>query len=64
MPLGQRGWHGGRTPAGNPLSRLRYVRIARFARGDDVGYGIVEDVQPDGSAGVGPGPDTGPSPYA
>jgi 2-keto-4-pentenoate hydratase/2-oxohepta-3-ene-1,7-dioic acid hydratase in catechol pathway len=34
------------------------VRIARFARGDDVGYGIVEDVQPDGAAGVGSGPDT------
>jgi 2-keto-4-pentenoate hydratase/2-oxohepta-3-ene-1,7-dioic acid hydratase in catechol pathway len=27
------------------------VRIARFARGSDVGYGIVEDVQPDGVAG-------------
>jgi 2-keto-4-pentenoate hydratase/2-oxohepta-3-ene-1,7-dioic acid hydratase in catechol pathway len=27
------------------------VRIARFARGGEVGYGIVEDVQPDGSAG-------------
>jgi 2-keto-4-pentenoate hydratase/2-oxohepta-3-ene-1,7-dioic acid hydratase in catechol pathway len=33
------------------------VRIARFARGDDVGYGIVEDVQPDGSAGAGPDTD-------
>ena len=58
MPLGHRGWHGGTTPAGNPLSRLGYVRIARFARGGDVGYGIVEDVQPDGSAGAGPCPDT------
>jgi len=26
------------------------VRIARFAHGSDVGYGIVEDIQPDGSA--------------
>jgi 2-keto-4-pentenoate hydratase/2-oxohepta-3-ene-1,7-dioic acid hydratase in catechol pathway len=34
------------------------VRIARFAHGDDVGYGTVEDVQPDGAAGAGPGPDT------
>ena len=34
------------------------MRIARFARGDDVGYGIVEDVQPDGAAGAGSGPDT------
>jgi len=34
------------------------VRIARFARGDDVGYGIVEDVQPDGAASVDTGPDS------
>jgi len=34
------------------------VRIARFAHGDEVGYGIVEDVQPDGAAGVGTGQDT------
>ncbi len=33
------------------------MRIARFARGGDVGYGIVEDVQPDGAAGAGTGPD-------
>ena len=26
------------------------MRIARFAHGSDVGYGIVEDIQPDGSA--------------
>jgi len=31
------------------------VRIARFAHGDEVGYGIVEDVQPDGAAGPSPG---------
>jgi len=30
------------------------VRIARFAHGSDVSYGIVEDVQPDGAAGAGP----------
>jgi 2-keto-4-pentenoate hydratase/2-oxohepta-3-ene-1,7-dioic acid hydratase in catechol pathway len=29
------------------------VRIARFAHGSEVGYGIVEDVQPDGAAGAG-----------
>jgi 2-keto-4-pentenoate hydratase/2-oxohepta-3-ene-1,7-dioic acid hydratase in catechol pathway len=34
------------------------VRIARFARGGDVGYGIVEEVQPDGAAGAGTAPDT------
>ncbi len=34
------------------------MRIARFAHGDDVGYGIVEDVQPDGAAGAGTGPDS------
>jgi 2-keto-4-pentenoate hydratase/2-oxohepta-3-ene-1,7-dioic acid hydratase in catechol pathway len=28
------------------------VRIARFAHGGDVGYGIVEEVQPDGAAGA------------
>jgi 2-keto-4-pentenoate hydratase/2-oxohepta-3-ene-1,7-dioic acid hydratase in catechol pathway len=28
------------------------VRIARFAHGGDVGYGIVEDVQPDGATGA------------
>jgi len=34
------------------------VRIARFAHGGEVGYGIVEDVQPDGaSAGPVPDPD-------
>jgi 2-keto-4-pentenoate hydratase/2-oxohepta-3-ene-1,7-dioic acid hydratase in catechol pathway len=34
------------------------VRIARFAHGGEVGYGIVEDVQPDGaSAGTVPDPD-------
>jgi 2-keto-4-pentenoate hydratase/2-oxohepta-3-ene-1,7-dioic acid hydratase in catechol pathway len=34
------------------------VRIARFARGGEVGYGLVEDVQPDGaSAGPIPDPD-------
>jgi 2-keto-4-pentenoate hydratase/2-oxohepta-3-ene-1,7-dioic acid hydratase in catechol pathway len=33
------------------------VRIARFAHGDDVGYGIVEDVRPDGAARVGTAPD-------
>jgi len=27
------------------------VRIARFARGSEVGYGIVEEIQPDGTAG-------------
>jgi 2-keto-4-pentenoate hydratase/2-oxohepta-3-ene-1,7-dioic acid hydratase in catechol pathway len=31
------------------------VRIARFAHGSDVGYGIVEDVQQDGAAGAGAG---------
>jgi 2-keto-4-pentenoate hydratase/2-oxohepta-3-ene-1,7-dioic acid hydratase in catechol pathway len=34
------------------------VRIARFARGGDVGYGIVEEVQPDGAASAGTAPDT------
>jgi 2-keto-4-pentenoate hydratase/2-oxohepta-3-ene-1,7-dioic acid hydratase in catechol pathway len=34
------------------------VRIARFARGGDVGYGIVEEVQPDGAAGAGLAPET------
>jgi 2-keto-4-pentenoate hydratase/2-oxohepta-3-ene-1,7-dioic acid hydratase in catechol pathway len=29
------------------------VRIARFAHGDEVGYGIVEEVQPDGATAVG-----------
>ena len=29
------------------------MRIARFAHGSEVGYGIVEDVEPDGAAGVG-----------
>ena len=34
------------------------MRIARFAHGGEVGYGIVEDVQPDGaSAGTVPDPD-------
>jgi 2-keto-4-pentenoate hydratase/2-oxohepta-3-ene-1,7-dioic acid hydratase in catechol pathway len=33
------------------------VRIARFARGGEVGYGIVEDVQPDGLAGSDVGKD-------
>ena len=35
------------------------MRIARFAHGSEVGYGIVEDVQPDGAtAGGVPDPDT------
>jgi 2-keto-4-pentenoate hydratase/2-oxohepta-3-ene-1,7-dioic acid hydratase in catechol pathway len=34
------------------------VRIARFARGGDVGYGIVEEVQSDGAAGAGLAPET------
>jgi len=34
------------------------VRIARFAHGSDVGYGIVEDVQPDGAARVSLSADT------
>jgi 2-keto-4-pentenoate hydratase/2-oxohepta-3-ene-1,7-dioic acid hydratase in catechol pathway len=34
------------------------VRIARFAHGGDVGYGIVEDVQQDGAAGAVNGADT------
>ena len=34
------------------------MRIARFARGGDVGYGIVEEVQPDGAAGAGLAPET------
>ncbi|HEV2240892.1 MAG TPA: fumarylacetoacetate hydrolase family protein [Streptosporangiaceae bacterium] len=34
------------------------MRIARFAHGDEVGYGIVEDVQPDGAAGAGAVPDS------
>ena len=34
------------------------MRIARFAHGSEVGYGIVEDVQPDGAAAAGiPDPD-------
>jgi len=33
------------------------VRIARFAHGGDVGYGIVEDVQQDGAAGTVTGAD-------
>ncbi len=33
------------------------MRIARFAHGDEVGYGIVEDVQPDGAAGTSPDTD-------
>jgi 2-keto-4-pentenoate hydratase/2-oxohepta-3-ene-1,7-dioic acid hydratase in catechol pathway len=33
------------------------VRIARFALGGEVGYGIVEEVQPDGAAGAGTGPE-------
>jgi 2-keto-4-pentenoate hydratase/2-oxohepta-3-ene-1,7-dioic acid hydratase in catechol pathway len=34
------------------------VRIARFAHGGEVGYGIVEDAQPDGAAAAGvPDPD-------
>ena len=33
------------------------MRIARFAHGGDVGYGIVEDVQQDGAAGTVTGPD-------
>jgi 2-keto-4-pentenoate hydratase/2-oxohepta-3-ene-1,7-dioic acid hydratase in catechol pathway len=35
------------------------VRIARFAHGGDVGYGIVEDVQQDGAAGTVTGADPG-----
>jgi 2-keto-4-pentenoate hydratase/2-oxohepta-3-ene-1,7-dioic acid hydratase in catechol pathway len=31
------------------------VRIARFAHGGDVGYGIVEELQPAGATGTGPG---------
>ena len=31
------------------------MRIARFAHGGDVGYGIVEELQPDGATGTGPG---------
>ena len=34
------------------------MRIARFAHGSDVGYGIVEDVQPDGAARVSLSADT------
>jgi len=34
------------------------VRIARFAHGSDVGYGIVEEVQPDGAAAAVTGADT------
>jgi 2-keto-4-pentenoate hydratase/2-oxohepta-3-ene-1,7-dioic acid hydratase in catechol pathway len=34
------------------------VRIARFAHGSDVGYGIVEDVQPDGAARISVSGDT------
>jgi 2-keto-4-pentenoate hydratase/2-oxohepta-3-ene-1,7-dioic acid hydratase in catechol pathway len=34
------------------------VRIARFAHGSDVGYGIVEEVQPDGAAATVTGADT------
>jgi 2-keto-4-pentenoate hydratase/2-oxohepta-3-ene-1,7-dioic acid hydratase in catechol pathway len=33
------------------------VRIARFAHGSEVSYGIVEDVQPDGAAATGTGTD-------
>ncbi len=33
------------------------MRIARFAHGSEVGYGIVEDVQPDGAAGASVRPD-------
>jgi 2-keto-4-pentenoate hydratase/2-oxohepta-3-ene-1,7-dioic acid hydratase in catechol pathway len=33
------------------------VRIARFAHGSDVGYGIVEDAAQDGAAGAAAGPD-------
>jgi 2-keto-4-pentenoate hydratase/2-oxohepta-3-ene-1,7-dioic acid hydratase in catechol pathway len=33
------------------------VRIARFAHGSEVSYGIVEDVQPDGAAAAGTGTD-------
>jgi 2-keto-4-pentenoate hydratase/2-oxohepta-3-ene-1,7-dioic acid hydratase in catechol pathway len=35
------------------------VRIARFAHGGDVGYGIVEEVQQDGAAGTVTGADPG-----
>ena len=34
------------------------MRIARFAHGGEVSYGIVEDVQPDGSEGAGLGADS------
>ena len=34
------------------------MRIARFAHGSDVGYGIVEDVQPDGAARISVSGDT------
>jgi 2-keto-4-pentenoate hydratase/2-oxohepta-3-ene-1,7-dioic acid hydratase in catechol pathway len=34
------------------------VRIARFAHGSEVGYGIVEEVQPDGAAAAVTGADT------
>jgi len=33
------------------------VRIARFAHGSEVGYGIVEDVRPDGATSAGAGTD-------
>jgi 2-keto-4-pentenoate hydratase/2-oxohepta-3-ene-1,7-dioic acid hydratase in catechol pathway len=34
------------------------VRIARFSRDDDVAYGVVQDVSPDGAEGSVPGQDT------
>src|SRR5712691_2662156 len=33
------------------------VRIARFSRGDEVAYGVVQDASPDGAGGGGPAPD-------
>src|SRR5260370_40724009 len=55
--MASRGPPGGRPPGPTQLSRLIHVRIARFAHGDEVGYGIVEDVQPDGAAGASPDTD-------
>src|SRR5260370_38703100 len=52
--MASRGPPGGRPPGPTQLSRLIHVRIARFAHGDEFGYGIVEDVQPDGAAGASP----------
>src|SRR5260370_12468135 len=55
--MASRGPPGGRPPGPTELSRVVRVRIARCARGDEVGYGIVEDVQPDGAAGTSPDTD-------